>query len=386
MKKAKWIAALCLVLSVLTVGTTFARYATTLSDSFLLSIVAQVYNLTLDANGGTFDDGKTTMSLNQTGNKDFGQHSNPSQNSHTFLGWSTEKNSIICDFEKDENIVVSQHNTTLYAVWGLDVSFETNEKGTGEDSPVHVFQEKDGDTICIDLNLATANYERLSIPLTDLDPDAVYKVSFTYEGSGTYHNYPAGFFGWKVIDSETEKKYLASIKNLQEILGDNEFNKAMASINHLVAKNDQSNGAFKLDDYHEDYFVSTGSTMYLFFEYSNVQDGTNSYQYLKNLKIEKITNASSVKFNSSDALVSSSDYFDGDAGSYNFTMKSLNGTYERLGFKIPQTFDTNKKYKVSFTFKNTATTKTYGSSSYFGFIADSILRKKCFPICLHLWI
>ncbi len=129
-RRMKWIPVLCLLFAVLTVGSTFARYATTLSDGFRLNIIAEIYKLTLNADHGKFSDGTEQRVLTQAANKNFGVQNDITRdetidgtdtatNTYQFLGWTYEQHptELKIDFGPKQEIIVTARDTTLYAVW-----------------------------------------------------------------------------------------------------------------------------------------------------------------------------------------------------------------------------------------------------------------------------
>ncbi len=365
-KYRQWITLICAILLIFNIGSAGAKYVTTINNDVALQVQAAGYTLICHPQGGTIDGSTADWSKTQFGNTTFATPTAVPEGmvNTTFLGWAFTPDATKVDVEKGESIVVTEDITHMYAIWGFHMNFETNyDSGMGDLTAI------DENNMVIDLTTNTGTYERIFIPLEGFDPNYCYRISFDYSGSGNYHHYTResgggrGFFGYNIINENDETRYQSTVEPLT-------FHPD--GFNHFIdeAGPDQS---FNLQNVHyEDIFVPTSAKMYLYLEYSDVEDFTLSYHYINNLKIEKLDpkeNCAAVK-HVGGSTSKYDNYIRADGGYYSFRTVSAKSQYERFGFAIPRQFEIGKTYTVSFDFSNTARSGNYASSQ-FGFAVDS---------------
>ena len=101
------------------------------ADTVLYAVWSKVYNITFDANGGSFTTGnELTVTLIE--GEDLSAPEEPTRNNYDFMGWATTSSATESDWDLDTDRVIK--DLTLYAVWQdkvteYDVEFVLNYSG-----------------------------------------------------------------------------------------------------------------------------------------------------------------------------------------------------------------------------------------------------------------
>ncbi len=363
----RFLTVLCAIILVINVGYASAKYVTNISTELPIMVQAAGYTLICHLEGGAIDGNEGPWIKTQYGDKTFEPPKEVDPNGTAnveFLGWAYDKDAREVDVEKGDPVTVTEQITRMYAIWGFHMEYETNyENGIGDLTAI------DENNMVVDITTNNATYERIFIPLTGLDPNSVYRISFDYSGSGEYHHYTRdnggrGFFGYHVINETDKNEYKKNVEPLR-------YNPT--GFNHFI-DNNASDQKFSFQDvHHSDIFVADGDTMYLYLEYSDVKDYTLSYHYITNLEIEKLNTdeySSTIKHIGGSNIIAYDKHIYYEDGYYSFKMTSNTGMYERFGFEIPMTLEVGSEYTVSFDFKNNATDGKY-ANGYFGYAVSA---------------
>lgn len=336
-RRMKWIPVLCLLLAVLTVGSTFARYATTLSDSFRLNILAKLYTITYDANGGTFADGSETKKVDHVKRNDnvFTVISDTASHQFfKFLGWTDDYAAYAAGktdhlYTSGSEFVATKMNTTLTAVW--DSNFNDKADGAITDFVV------DGNNISF-VHHGVEGCEFISVPINDLDVGADYILDFDFyyvpkNGIGFYTGANAESIGSHAFSYAIGTT--PSITHTTEKLG--YFKNCTASTNFTHR------------------FTASQAKMFLNLMTCDIGDQYEVAIYIKNLTLTKVMPSFTISSSWPEIKSAAGVYTNvtPTSGGVAFDLQCVNGI-ERSAIKL-ENLVPGKNYTVSFDFENNVT-------------------------------
>ncbi len=315
-----------------------AKYIASFAAEFSIYAGASAYTLNLDANGGYFTDTHAALKVvSKVADTSFGvydelRHKNEAL--YYFLGWGTSPTAVQPLYKPGETIVATGKVTHLYAIWGAKMEFIMNN--TQEDvaagkepiTPTKINNEH----VNLKMHMESGHYERLFIPLYGLEPNTYYSITFDYSASGDYHNFAPGVFGWTIISNEEFDDYMPAEtvkdkndtsralrkRSMQEIFDQTIANQDEAAMrwraffdnfNHFIDEGKEDHGA-SAGKFHFDFtenplscydvflttsevetsgdYVNCAKPSYLMLEFSDLQDKSDSYQQLLNLRIDRL--------------------------------------------------------------------------------------------------
>jgi len=309
---------------------------------------AKSYTVTLNANGGSVSSSSISVSYLST----YGTLPNATRGGYSFLGWYTDPSAGTKVNSTDTYSLTT--NQTLYAHWKLNavVAFASY---TGHGFPsLTTNTAVDNDTLKISFKTESGKYEKVNIPIQNLETNSYYILC--------YGDTPTGTFAGNYVYGST----IQASKNTGTSQG------SMVSNTHYMLKatsmSSRTNQCMT--------FKATATTMYWVWEFSRFKDGNSHGLTLTFESIEKIPSPSSPYVdlpNSSLHGFATVDSENKTAGlsyiskvNYNMMNSKLtaqSGKYEKINIPLVG-LTSGKTYTLTFTEKFTGTRDT---SYYVGF-------------------
>lgn len=354
-KTIKRLTVLLVVLSIISMNWTWAKYAKVMSSSFSLDILLEEYTLLFDANGGRLRNGTAaeTELASQTVTSVYAlSEYEPINVFGSFLGWDTSENASQVIYAAEDTLDVEATGVTaLYAVWDVLANFGTDQLKYIASKNLEADGANEYHDIGFAIDGVQSKFERVYVNLGELDTNFAYKIEFQYSVDGVYNDSSGGGYGWQVVSEAAKNE--ATLTTRTENLKLCPRSKLQPLLNSIPAHD----ASFTQSRDCSTVFVPSSGDNYLYLELSRLADGgVQSSHYLDGLKITKLGEPMKHNFVNSEANLSTN--LPVDVATYEFVLNTKLGTHEIVAIPLTYDFVEGMNYEIEFEFG--------GPTSYIG--------------------
>ncbi len=358
MKKTKWIAAICIMIG-LTVSSVYARYATTLSDSFRLDIIAQLYTLTYSAPFAHIGNEGIVHVDKQIANPTFTIGNYSAEHEYlSFLCWEDQTGT---HYKAGDTLTLDSFNGILRAVYTLDHNDLLDGSGANNGNYFgDLIVEKETGDLVLTFN-GHNNCEIVFFPVKNLVVGGKYTYSFDffYDAPNGIGFYTPGNKGTLSLGSNTTGVdhvfgyFLVDETTKTSIQKDDSH----ATLSKYAVVHDAFEGIATKTNFTQT-FTANSETMYLGMIMCDIQDFKDVNLHWNNISVTRHDNDADIDLNAANSWHTSSNASQPGSqaisnisvgeDSVSFTVAGVSGV-ER--YAIPITgLTTGQNYTVSFNF------------------------------------